>query len=772
MAKLVGMSGVRSFFTELGVVLPGAATSGDISVRCFANPVAHTNDDRSPSCRVNLDTGQWSCHGCGASGGAFDAGLAQGRSHSEAAALAKRHGLFAEDRITAVVEQAAPRSPSEGEVAGWASRLCGSDAVCERLWESRRWTLGALEALDVGVDGRALTLPLRSPDGALAGVLRLTGSEMRPLAMRGCPRMLWPAPESIPAGERVYIVEGEKDAISMRSVGLAAVGVPGANNWRSEWCQRFAGRNVTVIGDCDAAGRRLVSRIVNDLAAHAAAVRVLDLDATRSDGFDVGDLIGDAKSRDDLAQVRELLERMIEAANLDGTVAKPTPTSLNGAGPAASTSAAEPIGGGGAACAGKVSAERRVTFTQASTVEPEIVRWAWQDRVPLGALTIIAGQPGLGKSTATIYIGAQISRGTLEGSLYGQPASVLYVTLEDHLASVVRPRLEAAGADLESVQLIGVKVDEHDGLITLPGDLEEIEEGARRLGARLLVVDPIVATLDGSVDSHRDQSVRRALAPLAQFAERMDLAVLGVMHMSKAQGTELLNRVAGSVAFGGAPRSVFAFARDPEDPDGELGYDRVLVHAKANWGRYAPSLRCRINTGAVDTRNGPSEQSVLTIIGECDTTGADLTSNREPGELEEAIEFLEEHLSNGEWHARKEIKAASDARRLAWRTVERAKQRLEVEHARAAHFGSGTRWRLPVAPEHLRQGWRDCEWRDRGNGSVEPDTGAGTSSPASLAGDGATEGIKPPDTIAATPDEEALLRRLSGERDEPEGVRQ
>jgi predicted ATP-dependent serine protease len=220
-------------------------------------------------------------------------------------------------------------------------------------------------------------------------------------------------------------------------------------------------------------------------------------------------------------------------------------------------------------CASPVT-HRRVTFTQASTIEPEIVRWLWERRVPLGALTILAGMPGLGKSTLTTLIGAQISKGTLAGSLYGQPATVMYVTLEDHLASVVRPRLEAAGADLERVHLIGLEGDEHDGLITLPGDLKEIEEGARRLGPRLLVVDPVVATLDCSVNSHQDAAVRRALAPLAQFAERMNLAVLGVMHLNKAEGTELLNRVAGSVAFGAAARSVFVFARDPEDSDGEL----------------------------------------------------------------------------------------------------------------------------------------------------------------------------------------------------------
>ena len=86
---------VRDFFSDLGVTLPGAATAGSVSVRCFANPAAHKHNDRSPSCSVSLDTGQWCCHGCDAKGSAFDAGVALGRSRPEAAELTTRHELFA-----------------------------------------------------------------------------------------------------------------------------------------------------------------------------------------------------------------------------------------------------------------------------------------------------------------------------------------------------------------------------------------------------------------------------------------------------------------------------------------------------------------------------------------------------------------------------------------------------------------------------------------------------------------------------------------------------
>src|SRR5438045_3359171 len=70
---------VRGVFAELGIELPGWSTT-EAPVRCFADPAAHAHGDRKPSCSVNLATGAWNCHGCGACGGAYDAALATGHT--------------------------------------------------------------------------------------------------------------------------------------------------------------------------------------------------------------------------------------------------------------------------------------------------------------------------------------------------------------------------------------------------------------------------------------------------------------------------------------------------------------------------------------------------------------------------------------------------------------------------------------------------------------------------------------------------------------------
>ncbi|MGA2015213.1 MAG: hypothetical protein ABSH51_32445, partial [Solirubrobacteraceae bacterium] len=83
---------VRAFYETLGIELPGWAHT-EAPVRCFADPEAHRREDRDASCSVNVRSGAFNCHGCGARGGAYDAALARGRSPREAIDLMVAFGL-------------------------------------------------------------------------------------------------------------------------------------------------------------------------------------------------------------------------------------------------------------------------------------------------------------------------------------------------------------------------------------------------------------------------------------------------------------------------------------------------------------------------------------------------------------------------------------------------------------------------------------------------------------------------------------------------------
>ena len=91
--------------------------------------------------------------------------------------------------------------------------------------------------------------------------------------------------------------------------------------------------------------------------------------------------------------------------------------------------------------------------TLLSQVKAEAVCWLWPARIPRGKLTIIDGDPGLGKSVLTLDLAARISRGQpmpfvdREPGEDVVPAGVVLLTAEDGLQDTVRPRLDAAGAN-------------------------------------------------------------------------------------------------------------------------------------------------------------------------------------------------------------------------------------------------------------------------------------------------------------------------------------
>jgi hypothetical protein len=317
---------VRSFYQALGIELPGWAHT-EAPVRCFTDPDAHQHQDRDASCSVNLASGAFNCHGCGAHGGAYDAALAKNLSPREAIDLMVAHGLTqrragshvsrrssaapARDASLGAASRAAvtdrgtrlvtpPRRAADqrsvfavdGEqVDAWAEALAGNRALLDRLRAERGWDERVLRELRAGFDGERITIPVPDERGAPQGLLRLrTDASQRPkvLAVPGSRLALIPRPAS--ERSRVWLVEGPSDMLAARSAGLPALAVPGTHAWRTEWAGDLAGRRVTVVMDADRPGREAAVRIAGDLERQDAPhVRILELASDRDDGYDLSD---------------------------------------------------------------------------------------------------------------------------------------------------------------------------------------------------------------------------------------------------------------------------------------------------------------------------------------------------------------------------------------------------------------------------------------------------------------------------------------------------
>ncbi len=322
---------------------------------------------------------------------------------------------------------------------------------------------------------------------------------------------------------------------------------------------------------------------------------------------------------------------------------------------------------------------------RASDVKPVRISWAWNGFIPLGALSLLYGHEGLGKSALSVMVAAMATRGTLPGALKGKPCDVGIVAYEDDPGAVLVPRLLAAGADLDRVWFHGH--EDSDDPLTLPDDVEQLGAWIEGTGCRLLIVDPLPDALREGLKDNNNGDVRKAIVPLNALAGRLGVAVLGVTHPNKGQ-TDAANKVMGSKAWRSVPRSVMLFGHDPDEPSGDT---RLVAVSKANYAAKR-AVKVRVNSADVE---GAGSQPRVEVVGASDYTDDDVlvagsggrpVSGGKPVERAERLIMRLLEDSGGEVKA-KVAYAAGEAEGLPEATLRRAREGLGVE--------GGPTWRMP-----------------------------------------------------------------------------
>jgi hypothetical protein len=303
------------------------------------------------------------------------------------------------------------------------------------------------------------------------------------------------------------------------------------------------------------------------------------------------------------------------------------------------------------------------------------VEWLWRGYLPAGAVTVFDGDPGRGKSTLAIDLAARVSNGwpmppEPGGTRVCEPAGVLLLTAEDDGNRTVKPRLEAAGADVDRVAIIdGVDFGDGDRPLSLPEDLGLLASAAEEIDARLLVCDPVSAFLSQRTDTNKDADVRRAFHELKRFAAGTGLACALVRHLNKLSSEpSAMYRGCGSIAVVAAARAAFVVGQHPDDER-----QRVLAPVKCNLGPMPPSLAFTVEPHGTVSRIG--------WVGPCSLTADQIISRPNPGrpgaDIAEAADFLRERLSGGPKPTAEVEKAARKAG-VSLRTLDRARRELGV----------------------------------------------------------------------------------------------
>jgi len=336
-----------------------------------------------------------------------------------------------------------------------------------------------------------------------------------------------------------------------------------------------------------------------------------------------------------------------------------------------------------------------------SQVAPERVDWLWPGRIPFGKLTVLEGDPKGGKSTLALDIAARLSTGAPmpDGHRLAGPAVTVVMSAEDGLADTIRPRLDAAHADVTRVFAWDHElVTDDDGVQTgirppsLPRDVARLVNIVEELDARLVIVDVLNAFLGADVDGHRDQDIRRALTPLKMAAEQTGAAIMAIRHLNKGSGPAIY-RGGGSIGIAGAARSILVAAVDPEDETGER---RVLAVTGANLAAPAPSLAYRLTS---DDERGCARIDWLGVSGHTSATLlAQPVGDDDRTAVGEAEAFLRDLLGGGPVAAKEVERGARDAG-VQSRTLRRAKERMGVRSLKVG-FGSSWAWSLPAEDDH------------------------------------------------------------------------
>jgi putative DNA primase/helicase len=339
------------------------------------------------------------------------------------------------------------------------------------------------------------------------------------------------------------------------------------------------------------------------------------------------------------------------------------------------------------------------------------IEWLWPYRFAFGKLGIIAGLPDEGKGQILAYIIAMITTSGLWPCEEGRApkGKVVLLTAEDDIEDTVVPRLAAAGADLDQIEIVRMVVpsdNKKERMFSLITDLDMLARKIAAIGnVRLVLIDPISAYMGvKQIDSFRTNDVRSVLAPVVELAARLRIAFIGIMHFNKKTDvTSALLRISDSLAYGATARHVYAVVDDAENKR------KLFVKAKNNLAKHdQQSLAYHFGVKTVGFDQELKKEISAPYI-EWEPKPVAISANeamqaasnsKMPQERSSANKFLKDFLAAGP-KLQSEVIDAAEANLISEKTLRRAKDDLKIvsEKERGALNGPW-RWALPEQTRH------------------------------------------------------------------------
>ena len=353
--------------------------------------------------------------------------------------------------------------------------------------------------------------------------------------------------------KNVYILNGEKACNKMNDIGqVGTCNIGGEGNWTSDLNKYFKGKEVFLLPDNDAKGRKHVEKVYSELKGVAASIKVVELPGLP----EKGDFVDWIDTLDDFETAAERLSIMVENADPH------EPSTKNSTG-----------------------------FNAAELMLMELPepRWAIPNILPEG-LNILAGKPKMGKSILSLNISLAVAfGGKALGSIDVERGGVLYLALEDTKRRL-RTRLIAmlngsSAPDNFYIETMWPKMDA-GGLDQLEAKIQEIPD------LRLVIIDTmkkIKATPKSRNPNPYDVDYEN-VASIKTLADKHNISILVIHHLRKTASEDIMDDFSGTFGLTGAADGLLAFKRRTGQANAELHIVGRDVDAAEYAIKYHPDI--------------------------------------------------------------------------------------------------------------------------------------------------------------------------------------
>ena len=421
-------------------------------------------------------------------------------------------------------------------------------------------------------------------------------------------------------------MEGEKDADTMRRLGLVATTAGGTNDWRKKFAKHFKDAWVTILPDNDEPGQKLARKIEKDIQNVCYCYRVVTV--SEEEKGDVTDYIQAGHSKEELLSLID----------------------------------AEPWITGG-----KTDAKLK----NLNEVEVKKVDWMVDGYIPRNQIITFGGDGGSAKTTTWAATLAAFSSGrptpfeelNTKQDFIDEPKKVMFFSSEDPVAEVLKPKILKHGGIMENIYFMDLTDDRFQ---ELQFGSELLESFIEQYTPEVVVFDPIQSFIPSDVQMGSRNQMRQCFNPLVGLCNKYSVTIFLIAHANKSNGTWGRKRLADSADLWDISRAVYL--------NGKLKNGLFYISQEKN--NYAPLAK----TLLFDLEGGKLNPRGFTDKHDKDFIQEDQYVTRQAPAKEEAKEFIIETLQEqGGTMENGELMELAEAMSISANAMKNAKSELKKE---------------------------------------------------------------------------------------------